>query len=202
MAWAPDYVPVGTAGSGGLVDFCQADPADPFLATYATASSRAVDDFCNRQFGQLAAPAAFTYEGRRAARLRDGTWLLPVDDVQDITAATVTVAGVTVAAGVTGYRWWETNAVAKGSPFTALRFADYPDGDVVLTAKFGWTAYPAAVIGAVRFQVNRWYVRRESPFGVAGSPDAGSEFRLSARLDPDTRTILAGGRVVRARMPR
>lgn len=197
MAWAPDYVLVAT-----LADFCRADVADPYLAAYGTAASRAVDDFCNRQFGQLAAPAAYTYEGRRASRLSDGSWLLAVDDVQDITAATVTVDGTTVAAGATGYRWWDVNAVAKGSPYTALRFADRPAGDVVLTAKFGWTAVPPAVVGAVRFQVNRWFVRRDSPYGVAGSPDQGSEVRLSAKLDPDVRAILAGGRVVRARMPR
>jgi hypothetical protein len=125
-----------------------------------------------------------------------------VDDVQDITAAAVTVDGVTVAAGASGYRWWELNAVAKGSPYTALRFAERPYGEVGLSAKFGWTSVPASVPAAVRFQVNRWFIRRESPYGVAGSPDAGTEVRLGARLDPDTRTILAGGRVVRARLPR
>jgi hypothetical protein len=201
MVWAPDdYVPI--EGDDGLAAYVRTSVDDPFLVSLQPAAARAVDDFCNRQFGQLAAPATFTYEARKAARLADGTWVLPVDDVQDITAATVTVDGVAVAAGAAGYRWWELNAVAKGYPYTALRFAERPYGDVELFAKFGWTAVPAAVPAAVRFQVNRWFVRRESPYGVAGSPEAGSEVRLGARLDPDTRTILAGGRVVRARMPR
>jgi hypothetical protein len=200
MAWAPDYVPI--AGTSGLAAYVRTDETDPFLIALGPAASRAVDAFCNRQFGQLAAPANFTYEGRNAVYLADGTWLLEVDDVQDITAATVTVDGTVVAAGVTGYRWWENNALAKGYPYTALRFADQPTGDVVLSARAGWSSVPAAVIAAVRFQVNRWFVRRESPYGVAGSPDAGTEVRLGARLDPDTRTILAGGRVVRSRRPR
>lgn len=201
MVWAPDHY-VELDGDDGLAAFVRTSVDDPFLADYSTAAARGVDDYCNRQFGQLAAPGAFTYEGRNAARLADGTWVLEVDDVQDTAAATVTVDGTAVAAGTAGYRWWESNAVAKGYPYTALRFAERPYGDVVLTAKFGWLAYPAAVRGAVRFQVGRWFIRRESPYGIAGSPDSGSEVRLSARLDPDTRTILAGGRVIRKRSPR
>jgi len=200
MPWAPDYVAIG--GDDGLAAYVRTAADDPFLESLGPAAARAVDAYCNRQFGQLPAPATFTYEARNAARLADGTWVLPVDDVQDITAATVTVDGTVVAAGVTGYRWWELNAVAKGYPYTALRFAERPYGDVALFARFGWTSYPAAVPAAVRFQVNRWFVRRESPYGVAGSPDQGSDTRLSARLDPDTRAILAGGRIVRARAPR
>lgn len=201
MPWAPDqYVEI--TGDDGLAAFCRKPADDSFLPALGTAAARAVDDYCNRQFGQLAAAATFTYDGHNAVRLRDGTWVLPVDDVQDITAATVTVDGAVVAAGLDGYRWWETDAIAKGYPYTAVRFAEQPCGDVEVFAKFGWLAFPAAVIGAVRFQTNRWCIRQESPYGVAGSPDAGTEVRLSARLDPDTRTILAGGRVVRAKRPR
>jgi len=200
MPWAPDYVPV--EGEEGLAAFVRAPETDPFLPAYGTAAARAVDDYCGRQFGQLAVPGTFTYEGRHAVQLDDGTWVLPVDDVQDITAAVVTVDGTVVAAGVDGYRWWERDAVVKGYPYTALRFADRPCGDVELLARFGWVAFPAAVVGAVRFQVNRWHIRRESPYGIAGSPSSGSEMRLGAQLDPDTKKILAGGRVVRARRPR
>jgi hypothetical protein len=200
MPWAPDYVPVD--GEEGLAAFVRAPADDPFLPAYGTAAARAVDDYCGRQFGQLDDPATLTYDGYNAVQLQDGSWVLPVDDVQDLTAVTVTVDGTAIAAGVDGYRWWEPDAIVKGYPHTALRLADQPCGEVEVFARFGWLAYPASVVGAVRFQVNRWHIRRESPYGIAGSPSSGSEMRLGANLDPDTKKILAGGRVVRARRPR
>jgi hypothetical protein len=196
VTWAPDY-----ADAADLADFVRTAADNPYVGTYGTAAARAVDDFCGRQFGQMAAPVAFTYDAYRAAPLTDGTWLLLVDDVQDITAAALTVDGATITAGTSGYRWWERNAVAKGQPYTGVRLADRPTGDVALTARFGWTAVPAAVPAAVWLQVNRWHIRRESPYGTAGSPSEGSEVRLAARLDPDVRALLSGGGLVRGRMP-
>src|SRR6185312_3092299 len=105
-----------------------------------------------------------------AVQLRDGTWLLPVDDVQDITGAGLTVDGAIIAAGVTGYSWWPGNAVAFGKAYTGLQLAQRPAGPVVLNVRFGWSAVPAQVPAAVRLQVNRWHTRRESPYGIAGSP--------------------------------
>jgi hypothetical protein len=198
MPWAPDYVDVD--GDDGLAAFVRADPADPWVADYGTAAARGIDSFCSRQFGQLASPVAITYPARNAVRLRDGSWLLPVHDVQDTTGAALTVDGSVVAAGATGYRWWESDAALWGKPYTALQLATRPYGDAVLTARYGWTAVPAAVPAAVRLQVNRWHTRRESPYGTAGSPDEGSMVRLTAVLDPDVRSMLAG--LVRKRMPR
>jgi hypothetical protein len=62
----------------------------------------------------------------------------------------------------------------------------------VVVAQWGWTAVPAQVIAAAKLQSNRWNKRRNSPLGVAGSPEQGSEIRLLARLDPDVATVLAG----------
>lgn len=195
MPWKPDYV-----DAADLADFVRVNADNPYVGTYGTAAARLIDDACNRQFGQLDAAATFTYDACRAAQLDNGRWLLLVDDVQDITAATVTVDGTAVAAGVDGYQWWERNAVAKGEPYTGITLADRPSGDVDVFALFGWSAVPAAVTGAVWLQVNRWNIRRESPYGTAGSTGDGSEVRLSARLDPDVRLML--GSVVRGRMPR
>jgi hypothetical protein len=78
---------------------------------------------------------------------------------------------------------------------------DRPAGDVDVTARFGWNAVPAGVSGATWLQVNRWNARRESPYGVAGSPTEGSEVRLSAVLDPDVRAILSGAKLIRKPMP-
>lgn len=197
MPWAPDYV-----DEADLVDFVRTASDNPYVGTYGTAAARSIDDFCNRQFGKLDTPATFTYDACAAAQLENGRWLLSVDDVQDLTGVTVTVDGTVVAAGVDGYQWWERNALAKGYPHTGITLAARPTGDVDVLAPFGWSAVPAAVPGAVWLQVNRWHIRRESPYGTAGSPSEGSEIRLSARLDPDVRAILAGGRLIRARMPR
>lgn len=196
MTWEPDYVDVAD-----LADFARVAADNPYVGTYGTAASRAVDGFCNRQFGQLAAPATFTYRSP-AVRMRDGRWLVQIDDLMTTVGLVVVVNGVTTSEGTDGYRLWPDNAIAKGRPATAITLDACPDGDVDVTAQFGWAAYPAAVTGATWLQVNRWMARRESPYGIAGSPSEGSEVRLSALLDPDARTMLAAANLVRARMPR
>jgi hypothetical protein len=40
-------------------------------------------------------------------------------------------------------------------------------------------------------QASRFYARRDSPYGVAGSPDLGSEVRLLSKVDPDVAVSLA-----------
>jgi hypothetical protein len=62
---------------------------------------------------------------------------------------------------------------------------------VSVTAKFGWPGdVPAAVKEANLIQASRLFVRRNAPFGIAGSPELGSEIRLLARLDPDVEALL------------
>lgn len=197
MPWAPDY-----ETDEVLADFVRTETDDPYIPGYGSAASRAVDEACNRQFGKMDAAATLTYDATSAAQLPNGRWLLLVDDLQDLTGVTVTVDGTAVAAGVDGYQWWERNAAAFGVPYIGITLRDRPRGDVDVFGKFGWTTTPPAVPAAVRLQVNRWHIRRESPYGTAGSPSEGSEIRLSARLDPDVRAILSGARIIRARMPR
>jgi hypothetical protein len=193
-SWAPTYV-----DDADLETFVRTTTGDDYIPSYAVAASRAVDAYCGRQFGQLAAAATFTYAGHRAVQLQSGRWLLEIDDVQDTTGMTVTVDGT----AVDDFQLWHRNAAARGYPYTAITLATRPDVDVDVDvyARFGWNAVPAGVPAAVRLQVNRWHVRRESPFGTAGSPGEGSEIRLTAVLDPDVRAILSGGRRVRKRLP-
>lgn len=196
MPWEPDY-----ADAAELEDFVRVNADNPYVATYGTAAARAVDGYCNRQFGRFDAPAAFSYPSDRAAPLRGGRWLIMTDDIPD-TPTAVTVDGSTVAAGVDGWQLWPPNEQAKGRPALGITLADRPYGDVVVTDRFGWLTPPACVAAAVWLQVNRWNVRRESPYGTAGEPGEGSEIRLSAVLDPDARLVLAGTGIVRKRMPR
>lgn len=196
MSWAPVY-----PDEEQLLDFVRAAADNPYVATYGEAASRAVDGHCGRQFGKLDTPDTWVYESHRAVRMDSGRWIVEIDDVQDVTGLVVTVDGTAVAAGASGYQLWERNASAQGRPYTALTLADQPCGDVAVTASFGRNSVPAQVTAACWLQVNRWHIRRESPYGTAGSPGEGSEIRLSALLDPDVRAILSGGGLIRKRMP-
>lgn len=187
MPWKPDYITAEQAADYIQVDD-EAAPADEDLATWVTAASRAIDNKCNRQFGQLAAPAARTYRRPAVYNRRTGLWWVDVDDVQDVTGLTVNA----VAYATSGAVLLPDNAAADGVPYERLGFTTPPTGPLVVVARWGWSAVPAQVIGASKLQVSRWAARRESPYGIAGSPDSGSELRLLARLDPDVSTTLTG----------
>lgn len=186
MAWAPDYVTTADAKAylriGDTVDDAQ-------IALAVTAASRAVDRACGRQFGQLAAATAwfYTLEYDR----RSGVWLAPIDDVATTTGMVVSVDGTVT----TDYRLMPRQAVAKGRVWTTLVLGSSVAGTATedalsLTASFGWPAVPSSVKQATLLQSARFLARRDSPFGIAGSPDAGSEMRLLATVDPDVRVSL------------
>lgn len=196
MTWEPDYV-----DATELEDFVRVNADNPYVATYGTAAARSIDGHCNRQFGRFETAVPFTYPAHNAVRMRDGRWLVATDDIPD-TPTSVTVDGVSTALGADGWVLWPLNAQAKGRPATGILLADRPYGDIVVTDRFGWLSVPAAVTAAVWLQVNRWNVRRESPYGTAGEPSEGSEVRLTAVLDPDVRTLLSGPGIIRKRMPR
>lgn len=191
MGWAPDYVSVTDMQGHERIG----DDATE-IAEKITAASRAVDEWCNRQFGKVDAPAQRFYESGSAYVL-DCQWVVDVDDVQDVTGLAVTVDGTTV----TGWTLLPRNAAADGKPYTRLRLADRPDGEIAVTALWGWSEVPAAVKTATKLQAARWLFRRDAPHGIAGSPDlGGGDLRLLARLDPDVGPSLAG--LVRTRRPR
>jgi hypothetical protein len=77
-------------------------------------------------------------------------------------------------------------------PWTYLSGTDWPTeaGAVKVTATFGWPAVPAEVRQAALIQAVRLFKRKGSPFGIAGSPEDGSEMRLLSRLDPDVENLL------------
>lgn len=191
MAWAPNYASTGELGSlvrvGDALDDAQ-------LGLALAAASRAVDDRCRRQFGRLDEPETRRYTARWS-RTRAG-WLAPIDDLMTTADLAVGVGvgdsgdpEVTVAAG---YVLRPRNGPARGLPWTELLIpaAAAPggaggDGSVQVTARWGWPAVPVAIKQATLMQASRLLARRDAPFGVAGSPESGSEVRLLARLDPD-----------------
>ena len=190
MAWAPDYLTAAVVKS-----YLRIDPLDTGddaeIAVAITAASRAIDDHCNRQFGVLSSAAEWFYTPRYD--YERGVWFVDVDDFMSTTGLAVAVDGT----AVTGFTKEPRNATSKGRPWTRLRLDDPPEvrptgvaDEVGVTALWGWTTVPAAVLLAMRLQINRWHTRRDAPFGVAGSPEQGSELRLLARLDPDVAVSL------------
>jgi hypothetical protein len=183
MTWAPDYSDVATVRSyirSGLDS-----DSDAFIASWITATSRNVDDFCGRQFGNTGTLQTRVYDPVFDRAL--GKQVYEIDDVQNITGMTV-ATGATVQAA-TGFTLWPRNAVANGMPYTQLRTSAF-SGTITATAVWGWNAVPAAAPTGLLLQAARLAKRRDSPFGVAGSPTDGSELRLLAQLDPDFKTTL------------
>ena len=180
MAWAPDYVPVDD-----LREFVEiTDTAeDDQLAPAIAAASRAIDRHCRRQFGLVDAPEARRY----TVRWRNGYLVADVDDLMTVTG--LLVDGQAVA----DPEFLPLNAAVEGRPWTTLEVAESAVDDrgrVTVTARWGWATVPDAIVEACLLQASRVFARRGSPFGVAGSPDAGSEIRLLAKVDPDVAVAL------------
>lgn len=194
MVWKPDYLTLAEAKAFLRVS----DTVDDVeIAANITAASRAIDDHCNRQFGQIAAPAARVYRRPPVWEPVAGMWIMQTDDFQDLTGALV--AGVAYASS--GAVAWPDNAPADGLPWTALAWPDQPTpgyygspASITPTIRWGWSTVPAVAPTATKLQLNRLMARRDSPMGVAGSPDQGSELRLLAKLDPDVIALLKGWR--------
>lgn len=195
MPWAPDYLTLAEAKAYlGITDTVD----DAELAVSISAVSRLIDRACNRQFGSVAVTAR-TYRRPPLLNTNTGLWELEVDDVQSSTG--LLVNGVAYASS--GATLLPDNAPADGQPWTRIAttvwpILSYPGAPVtnVITAPWGWTAFPAPVPMAARLQMARLGFRRGSPQGVAGSPEQGSEIRMLSKLDPDVIKLLG---VVRRR---
>jgi hypothetical protein len=192
MGWQPSYTTTEDLASFVRIG----DTADDVqLGLAISASSRAIDQRCRRQFGAVAAVEARDYTARWS-RSRGG-WLVPVDDFQTSTGLEVAVdedGDGTHELEVTTHRLRPSNAASAGVPWTELLIpvlsgtvgpTPYGPGAVRVTALWGWTAIPPAIEQACLLQASRLLSRRDSPYGIAGSPDTGSEMRLLSRLDPD-----------------
>lgn len=194
MAWAPDY-----CTGDELRDFLRLDDsADTVeLDLAVTAASRAVDRATNRQFGKTAALEARTYECRWSRRL--GLYLARIDDLMTTSGLVVTVSGSALAS--TAYRLYEFDADKRGKPWEQLGVGSAtPDSlgsgppTVLVTATWGWTSVPTPIKNATLLQASRFFADRNMPHGIAGSPDAGSEVRLLAKVHPDVEVMLASYR--------
>lgn len=129
------------AGVGDLAQRLNTDDTFTFPALL-DAASRAVEDFCKRQFNKTTSATA--------RRFRPLDWRrLPVDDFHTVTGLVVDVDGTVWAGtaydpqpwggvrnGVTGWPFFDLFAVNQSWPMTAT---------ITVTAQWGWAAVPEAV---------------------------------------------------------
>ncbi len=190
---------------------------DTYLSLEITAATTAIRTACNRSFELTTAAGNRTFTYRRPSGSRPQDYFGAVDwsvvypslytateaatlevddfflDAQALSAITVT--DYTTAATYTPTRGWPYNAASKGMPFTRLEFASATalpsaPGQLVVNAKWGWTARPDTIKSACLLQASRYYSRRTSPLGVAGMSALGTVVRLQQRLDPDVALML------------
>lgn len=194
MAWKPAYAATAdlrtyldVPAPGGSPSTQEArDTTNMTLALEA--ASRSVDRYCGRQFGLLSGVAArlYTAEWNYAASAHD----VIIDDVMTTTGMIVESEGT----AVTDYTLLPLTAAGNVRPWTMIRFGESVSttlGQIEVTALWGWTAVPDAVKAATLLQASRLFKRKGAPFGIAGSPELGSEMRLLARLDPDVVTMVS-----------
>lgn len=171
---------------------------DALLTIALNASIELVDKHCNRTFTASEVPStrSFIPSGGR----------VEVDDFFTTEGLVITYGGTVLVPEVegvsAGYRLLPDNAPEYDEPYTAIDFLG--DGwaeswpvifsrirRVHVTAYWGYSNVPpASVIQAEILQATRFFSRKNSPFGVAGSPEVGSELRLLARVDPDVAVML------------
>lgn len=201
MAWKPDYTTLALLKAHLRISDTGDDTA---LAAVITAASRAIDHETGRQFGQADVEVSryYTY---RCGYVIDGRAAVPIDDIDPDTDPFVQFDtdgdgtfpfDATLNTDVT---LWPYNASLDGKPATHLlalpvsasqSFPSWPNS-ILVTGTFGWASVPDVVKTACLIQSARFFVRRDAAFGVAGSPEIGSEMRLLARLDPDVALLLS-----------
>ncbi len=192
----PDYVTLDEQRAFMRITGVSDIEADLPLANAITAASRAVDYATDRQFGLLSTAAARYY--RPVWSEAHEKWQIHIDDLMSITSLVVksdTDDDATYETTITDYRLWPLNAASSSRPWTEMVFGTsaslgYQEGAIEVTALWGWSSVPATIKNATLIQASRFHKRRESPFGVAGSPEMGNEMRLLARVDPDVAVML------------
>lgn len=190
MAWQPDYATLAELKSFMRIS----DTVDDAELGFAiTAASRSIDAHTGRQFGLLAAPTQWVYTAW--PDLKRGRWCVDIDDLMTAVGLVVNVPTV---GNTTEFVTEPVNAAGKGRAWTRVVFnrqasvlPQFTDNYTVnVTGQFGWTSVPVPVKEACLLQASRFAKRRDAPFGVAGSPDLGSEVRLLAKVDPDVAVVL------------
>lgn len=166
---------------------------DVQLGLALTAASRAIDRTCKRQFGLADSVQTRIYTPRIGP---DARYLVDIDDVMSSVGMSVEVdftGDGTFASTLTAYTVNPVNAEFDEKPWTQLATQTglpLVANSVRVTAQWGWTSVPDTVKQACLLQASRFHARRNSPFGISGSPQAGGELRLLAKVDVDVAVVL------------
>lgn len=173
-------------------------PDDTEIDHVITAVSRAIDDYTGRFFYSVAGTALYTATDYLYVGIDDFSAITSVktDENNDGTAEVTLTPN-------TDYRL-VTNQTVPGWPYTAVQITSFgshtlpvlvTEGVQVIGTR-GWSAIPAPIEAATLVQSTRLHARRNTPLGVAGSPEGGI-VRLLSRLDPDVELMLRPYRVPR-----
>lgn len=183
------YLSIGTADA---VDNTE-------LTTALNSAVDMIDGYCGRSF-----TAAGTATADRVYAASSPCYV-PIDDAVEVTA----VATSTLGDGTYDVEWdaadWQDeplNGLLNGRawPVTTVRavgsqrFAVSDVATVQVTARFGWTAVPAAVKSATLIQSARLFKRAGSPLGIAGGPETGL-MRVTQGVDVDVQRMLLPYRI-------
>lgn len=204
MAWKPDYCTLAEARAQLRVTDALDTGDDAAISAAITAASRAIDYECNRQFGSVSPAVARYYSGDSQLMLECGP-ALAIDDLMTTTSLVIAtdlandgLYSTTMTLG-TDVELWPYNAAADARPWThlvltprATTYFPWTRRGIKVTAQYGWSSVPAVVKSACLIQTARFFLRRDSAYGMAGSPDLATEARLLARLDPDVAVLLDG----------
>lgn len=182
MTWAPDYCTLAELKSYLKIDDTSDDVV---LPVWITTASRAVDNYAGRQFGHTDVAETRTYNGVYDRHL--GCWVVHIDDLYDDDDLTIVGRQAQV---ITDYELGPANADKRGVPFERILLSA-PGPYALDSSSWGWATVPAAAKTATMLQAARLAARRDSPYGIAGSPNEGNQtVLLYATLDPDLRTSL------------
>ncbi len=166
---------------------------DVALEAAIMAASRMIDDYTGRFFykdGTTLSPVTRYYTAQ-------DWWTTNVDDfisINEIATDDNFDQLYTTVWAADDYMVEPINNPRRGWPWTRLLaigayiFPFNLPQSVRVKAVWGWSSVPHEIQMACKLQAARLFVRRQSPFGVAGSPDLGT-VRLGSRLDPDVEVL-------------
>ncbi len=169
---------------------------DSIIEAVITSVSRWIDSYCNRRFYTTVADETRYYTAQSEVEL------FPNDDIISITTLATDGDGDRAFEDTwttADYDLLPANAVLNGGPYTliavsengAYLFPAFINRGVKIVGKFGYaSASPAMINQACLLQSQRIFNRKDSPFGIAGSNQAGGQLRLIPGLDPDVQAML------------
>lgn len=168
---------------------------DTALQAAILTASRQIDEYCQRFFyqeGTVGSPVTKYYTAV-------SPWYLETDDIVQLTEIACDPSFDQTYDQIwnlsTDVMYEPVNNPSKGWPYTRILaigsyvFPYFFPQTVKLEGVFGFSEVPYEVELACKIQASRLFVRKQSPFGIAGSVELGT-VRLNSRLDPDVEMLL------------